>query len=492
MTACFTLLVGGCINANEVTKVKTIDTYNIKMISENKRLVQIDATFNIVDSFLFMSGNGPVAERWVDYVRDLTVKTNKGVNVRVKKTKDHKWLIYAKAGEQVTINYQIILKHDEIEWPGGLDGVAFVNEWGVFYSGRSLFIMNGKDRENIHVNFYIPDAWDVATPWLQKGSKEHSFVANNYFDLTESLVFAGTFEKFSLNEKDLNILFVLGGDSIVKKKEQYAKIATQIMKFYISTMGGLPKSSKNIPFSKMLVLINESDNTDGEVIGSHINLLVKSNGGMQDQLIGWFLFAHEFFHLWSGKTIVNETTKEEWFKEGVTNYYVMKALYNIDVVNEEGMTMVMNNLFYKRYSNDPELGKMSIQEAGSTFNKDKHWGLVYGGGMFAGISLDMMIRNQTKNVKSLDNLMQSFYQIYGGTEKTYTTNDLLEKVNELGGMDLTSFFEKYIIGADEIKIEEYLQYAGFDIEKKDGNLIFKKKKNMSEFQKALMQGFYGK
>ena len=63
-------------------------------------------------------------------------------------------------------------------------------------------------------------------------------------------------------------------------------------------------------------------------------------------MISRFIFAHEFFHLWNGKSMVPDDQETEWFKEGFTNYYTLKALYHVGLLNDTAYFSVLNNLFY--------------------------------------------------------------------------------------------------------------------------------------------------
>ena len=47
----------------------------------------------------------------------------------------------------------------------GIDGVAYATDWGVFYTGRSLFILNGDEWKNITIDFIMPSEWHITTPF---------------------------------------------------------------------------------------------------------------------------------------------------------------------------------------------------------------------------------------------------------------------------------------------------------------------------------------
>jgi predicted metalloprotease with PDZ domain len=240
-----------------------------------------------------------------------------------------------------------------------------------------------------------------------------------------------------------------------------------------------------------LVLINQSENIDGEVIGNHLSMFINPAGNAMDQMIGWFMFAHEFFHLWNGKTLRFTNTETEWFKEGVSNYYTIKALNQTGFINEEIVLGMMNNLFYQRYVNDPGYGTLSPSVAASGFDKDKHWGLVYGGGLFAGIAMDMEIRHRSENTSSLDDLMRDFYRQYGGTDQLIGQEDIVTKANQLGSTDFSGLIKEHIEGPKPISLAPYLVFAGVSAEAVEDQLQFTHRKEKTDLQAAIWQGFLG-
>jgi predicted metalloprotease with PDZ domain len=352
------------------------------------------------------------------------------------------------------------MSHERHAWPGGIDGVAFVRDWGLFSTGRAILITNGHDRKDIHVNFDLPHNWNATTPWTRLNRRPNSFVARDLEDLRESMLLAGTHKEFTIRRNGFELIFALGGKDIVASEAQYRSMANGVMDYYIALMGGIPNPPPSNKFSRSVVIINPGKDTDGEVIGNNINIILDPRGDAGSQVIGKFIFAHEFFHLWNGKSIIPKDSTDEWFKEGFTNYYALKALRRIGAIEEKDVFDTLNGLFYKRYSGDPALGRSSIRGVASGDDKHKHWGMIYGGGLFAGICQDINIRTATSNRKSLDDLMRSFFKRFGGTDATYTTADTIAALKALGGTDQDNFFARFIYGVERIPIETCLSNAG--------------------------------
>ena len=257
-------------------------------------------------------------------------------------------------------------------------------------------------------------------------------------------------------------------------------------------MGGNPIPAPGNDLSIAMVMLNQSEQVDGEVIGNHLSMFINPEADMQNQTIGWFMFAHEFFHLWNGKTLRFADTSTDWFKEGLSNYYTIKALNQIGVVNEDITKMVLNNLFYQRYLNDPGFGSLAPAGAATPERKDKHWGLVYGGGLFAGVCMDMEIRNNTNNKVSLDDVMRKLYKDFGGKDKLIDIATLNQYLNKFGKTEFEEFINKYVTGTKAAPLEEYLAYAGVNVDTAQGQLTLSHISNKSAQQQMFWERFLGK
>lgn len=484
-------LVVGC-NAKHTSQDKT-DTYIITFSSSNPHVVKVDAKITLEDSLLYMSSNGPVPERWKDYITDLHVTSDSGKDIELTTFENDGWLVKGNHDNVIiNLSYTLNVNHEEKDWPGGIDGVAFVREWGVMLTGRSLFLMNGTDKNSITVTFNLPETWRISTPWQKSSVTEISYIVENLNQLQESILFAGTFEEFEITRENFTLVFALGGDGIARDKPRYSKLATESLNYYSKLLNGSPNPASEKNHSRMLVLVNRGENVDGEVIGNNINLFINPDAESQDQTIGWFIYTHEFFHLWNGKSITFEGTESDWFKEGITNYYALKALFNAGMVDEKMVMNILNDLFYNKYTNDSGYGKLAPAYVASGFDKDNHWGLVYGGGLFAGICIDMALRQNSNNQVSLDTVMRNLYSKFARNEQSVNNKILLDEINSLTETDFTQFFSDYITGTQIIPLGEYLKNAGIKVTTNNKSLVLVHESEKTELEFKLWEGFLGK
>lgn len=466
--------------------------YQITVDEKQPSVLHIEAKLALQDDGLYMHEDGAeqFPRRWANFVRNLVVRDSKSNSVTVDELPDAKWKVRVPSDRQISLTYDVVLDHEAHTWPGGIDGVAFSRESGIFATGRTFLIMNGQNTRNIPVSFRLPAGWRATAPWTPKAA--NSFIARDLTDLRESMISLGTHQEFTVKRKGFELVFALGGRGIASQMPAYEKLANGVLDYYIKLMGGIPKPPPSRPFKRIVVIVNSGKDVDGEVIGNHISMILDPEAGAFSQVISKFIFAHEFFHLWNGKSINVTTTKEDWFKEGVTNYYMLKALLHTGAITEKDYLDTVSNLFYKRYAADPGFGKQSMRDVASGVSKDKHWGLIYGGGLFAGMCQDIAVRRATGNRKSLDDLMRAFFKKYGGTDTTYTTADLQSYLTALSGTDQGDFFNRHIVGTGPVPIDKCLSEAGFDSKITNGELVIVRKSGLSGATESILNGVLGR
>ncbi|MCH4824006.1 hypothetical protein ML462_12575 [Gramella lutea] len=468
------------------------DNYLLTYSPIEKGVIAVTANLTLEDSVLYMSQNSSKWRNFPDYVKELRVTDNSEQLVNTQFQDSAKWVLRnVRAGDRVKVKYELHVDHEEREWPGGIDGVAYKRDYGIMTSGRALFVMNGRNKKKIKVGVELPEGSKISTPWREKDGEENYFEITNLEDLQESFLFAGTHDEILMNRESFTLKFVLGGKTLSQQKQKLVNTANQLLDYYIKLMGGIPEPASGTSLDQCLVIITENDKTDGEVIGNHISMFMDADGEPQAQMIGWFIFAHEFFHFWNGKSLRFEGTRSDWFKEGVSNYYTLKGLNQVGFIDEAGYKTMLNNLFFQRYINDPGLGEKSPVFSADGFSKDNHWGLIYGGGLFAGIASDMMIRHNSSNEKSLDDLMRYLFKEYAGTDQLIDNSTLKKHIMDLGFKEFDDFFDTYLSGTKTIHLDPYLKYAGAEVIQEGENLSINVREERSELQAEIWEGFLG-
>ena len=447
-------------------------------------------------ALLFMTHEGPYPTAYAPFVQNLRVIDEAGNNLSVQPCtpfqilrcglwrgweRGQKWLVDAQPGTAVRVEYDLSLTHDRVEWAAGLDSAAFVTEWGAFFTGRSLFVMNGRirspfvaanvawmegpivpavdSRRDVSVRFVLPEAWRATAPWQPTAAGD--FVARDLIDLSESMIMLGQHESFVTRRGGTETVWALGGDAVIVASEPLRAGAEFAQAFYTDLLGGPPIDQKRQPFERVVVIINAGDAVDGEVIGHHLSLIVDGAEdvlALDDNLVmPAHTVLHEFFHLWNGVTVAS-TSDAEWFKEGLTEYYSLRAAREFGYLSQEDFLAVLTK-HYQRYITDPGFGELSLRRAGR--DKHVHHGLVYSGALFVGLALDLQIRQATQNERSFDDVMRAVYAEYAASGRALNTAAVQRIAEEQSGLDLDDFFARYVSGTEAIPVAEYLALGGW-------------------------------
>jgi predicted metalloprotease with PDZ domain len=345
--------------------------------------------------------------------------------------------------------------------------------------------VNGEDRKNIQVDFDLPEHWRVTTPWLRQSTETQTYSVADYNNLSTSILFAGTHRQLSIRQGQFELLLALGGDKILAQESVFIDMAQGVLQYYTDLMGGIPRLQTQGELIKSVVIINPSGKTDGEALGNNISLLLESDGDQMSQVIARFIFAHEFFHLWNGKSFTPETDETEWFKEGFSNYYTLKALHHIGYLDDASYLDMLANFFYKKYDSDGGVGSLSMTDGEL---KHDHWGLIYSGGMFVAIAQDMPIRSASKNEKSVDDMMRFMFDNF--TDETYDIGDVERELSKLNNESQKDFFSRYIVGTERLPVSQYLELANIETILENGQTVFRIREEADKDKSEIRSGLF--
>lgn len=461
--------------------------YKITVPQDNHQIAIVTASLRPIDKTFYMfRGANQLPKRWSTFVSNFQIIGEDNQFIPFTAMEDGNWQLSTLPQGRVTFSYQINLEHEKHRWSGGVDGAAYSRDWGVFYTARSLFIVNGEERENINVEFDLPEHWQVTTPWQRPGSETQRFIVPDYDNLSTSILFAGTHKQLSIKQGQFELLLALGGEEILAQENVFTDMAQGVLQYYTDLMGGIPRLQTQDATIKSVVVINPSEKTDGEALGNNISILLEPDGDQMSQVIARFIFAHEFFHMWNGKSFTPQADDTEWFKEGFTNYYTLKALHHIGYLNDESFLELLANFFYQKYDSDDGVGNLSMSNGEL---KHDHWGLIYSGGMFVAIAQDMQIRSASNNEKSLDEMMRFMFDNYTGS--SYNIGDVERALNTLNNDSQEDFFNRYIVGTERIPLSQYLELANIETIQDNGQTIFRIREEPDKDKSKIRSGFFG-
>ncbi len=197
---------------------------------------------------------------------------------------------------------------------------------------------------------------------------------------------------------------------------------------------------------------------------------------------GWLSYiAHEYFHCFNVKRIrpialgpfdyeTENLTDLLWVSEGLTVYYEDIVMVRAGLMTPgeylERMSRAMS-----RFENTPGRFYQSAAESsletwgGSGFGGDRNTTIsYYDDGAMLGAMLDLKIRNESGNRKSLDDVMRALYRVfYGQKKRGFTDAEFREECERAAGAPLAEVFD-YASTTKRIDYAKYFAYAGLRVE----------------------------
>ena len=378
--------------------------------------------------------------------------------------------------EEFTLRYRV----DDIEqlenspW-FGLSDIDTARKIGFANTSALFGYPEGVDDISWRVTYIPPPGWKIAIALDETEQEDgaYTYEVDSYDDLVDAPVQMGDFQRWDFEVKGVpHAITVTGPAKITEVTAQEiiamtSRVVVMITDFF-----------DEIPYDFYLFQIYLEQPTQ-ESLGFGALEHKKSS----TYLMPWVpqprlaeslqaVIAHEHWHVWSPKLFHVRTlgpfdyrtppaTTSLWFHEGLTEYYA-HAL------------MARNGLITKSSFLDDFGGRMNSL-AGATqgesiaqLSAELPWRNInevyplYVKGPVLGLLLDIEIRRQTGNEKTLDDAMRHFNEEYGDHREgeTFGDDDIVPIIEEVTGASIRDFYDRYIAGTEGPPLGELLAAGG--------------------------------
>jgi predicted metalloprotease with PDZ domain len=354
---------------------------------------------------------------------------------------------------------------------------ADAHDRAVAYTARDLAFFNGTNvflypvgqgfAWPATVQIHAPADWRIATG-LTAGRTANTYTAANYHDFVDAPFIVGKFDFDSVRTGAVWVRlasFPAGG-----VREEWRQRTLRWMARLIPTEGAV---FHDIPFDQYTVLQLADTIVNGGGLEHHDSQLDGVTMDGNDYAYLPFLYAHELFHAWNVKRLRPadmvpyryddaEPTPWLWVSEGVTDYYGPLALVRSGIVADTAFESHMAGDMATVQSSVPiALGDASLSAwIGAA---DGTGGIYYPKGATAGLLLDILIRDASNNVHSLDDVMRALYDsTYKTRWRGFTSADFWGAVRRFaGGRSFADFDRRYITGREPMPIDSVLALGGW-------------------------------
>lgn len=349
-----------------------------------------------------------------------------------------------------------------------------------YFNGATLFmyVLSAKDQPH-RLKIVAPDGWRVTSPLALAPEADGYFTAPSYDVLIDSPTEVGTHKLLEFAVRGKTHRVAIWGEFEFdenKLKDDLSKIVEEGAKLF----GGLP-------YDQYVFLVHVQPGIGGGT--EHLNANVSQTRPDAFKSLRSYkgflgLESHEYFHCWNVKRIRplalgpfdyqhENYTRALWVSEGITSYYGDLILRRAGLSSSDEYLAGLSGLL-AGYEQQP--GRFIQSAESASFDAwIKHYRpdenspntvmSYYTKGEILGFLFDVEIRSLTAGAKSLDDVMRMLLENHGLPKPGFTDAELKATFEKAAGTDLTTFWNRYVSGNDEIDFGAYFNKVGLRLEK---------------------------
>jgi predicted metalloprotease with PDZ domain len=420
-----------------------------------------------------------------------------GNSVPLTKLDKHSWQA-ARCDGPLTLQYEVYALDLSVR-------AAHLDQSHGFFNGTSVFLrVLGQDNVPHVVDIRRPDgapykAWRVATALPELKAKRYGFgtyVAADYDELVDHPVEMGTFALASFNAHGVPHDVVITGRV---PNLDLARLTADLKPICEAQIALFDPEQRRAPMARYVFLAMAVGDGYGGLEHRASTALICARADlpgtaapqeMSDGYRGFLgLCSHEYFHTWNVKRIkpaafapydlqVEAYTPLLWLFEGFTSYYDDLMLLRSGVIDETAyfklLTKTVNNVLRGSGRTKQSVADSSFDAWTKYYRQDENAPNAvvsyYTKGSLLALALDLTIRSETHGSKSLDDVMRILWQRYGrdfyahgkvaGALRGVTAAEVEALIDEVSGLKLKRFFQRYVRGTEDLPLAKLLAPFG--------------------------------
>lgn len=388
------------------------------------------------------------------------------------------WSI-ANGGRPFSVDYRVFADELSVR-------TSYVDDRFALLNGSSVFMyVVGETARPAELALDLPSGWPAHTALDPAPNGPNAYLARSYDELVDSplLLGAAQVRTFEVAGKPLEFVYLAPAGSNADL-DRIAADAEQVVRSFARTLNGLPFDR----YSFLMI----GDPVGGGGLEHHDSTAMIVDPWIYSKPEGYAstarLVAHEFFHVWNVKRIHDEVlgpfdyareTYSEllWFHEGLTETMEMRALLRAGLLSPQ---LYLNHLSssWTAYTRKPgrnhtPIASLSREAWIKNYKPAANHGEIsisyYEKGDLIGVCLDLSLRlrgNANRTGGSLDGLFRRLWALRDPSTGTIaiTLDDIVDAASAEAGEDMRWFFDRYVLGTEELPLPELLARAGFDVE----------------------------
>ncbi len=402
----------------------------------------------------------------------LNVSEKNGNSLAWEKITKDRWRVRLNGASDIKVRYRYYARQMDA-------GGSWVDENQVYINFiNCLMYAEGYLEEPCEVVLNLPENYQLACGLPQP--HRHTLSAVNYYRLVDSPLFASaTLEHLSYQVADSTFHIWIQGE-VTLAREKLVNDFRSFTQAQVNMLGGFPDPEYHfllqaLPFQHYHGV--EHWNSTVMTLGP----TEKIPNELHPELIG--LASHELFHVWNvirirpTELLPYDFTRENYFPtgyvaEGLTTYYGDLFLARSGFFTPEQFLAELTRTFNRHFTLGNTAALSLTQSSfdlwldGYTAGVPGRKVSIYHKGALAALILDLEIRKETNNRKSLDNVVQLLWERFGKRGIGYSHEDYVQLAEEVAEKPLQDYFDECITGTAPLhqRLAAALSWIGCDLE----------------------------
>jgi predicted metalloprotease with PDZ domain len=453
--------------------------YNVSMDQPASNTFQVTLTCSGLDANqydfkipVWMPGYYQILN-YADDIQNLKVSDLKGNPIKWEKANHNTWRLYTNGLNAIQVSYDVKTVRSFV-------ATNYVNAERAFIAPTGMFMhIADHIKMPVTVNIKPYSGWNKVATGLEKiKGKQFSYYAKDFDVLYDSPILIGNLEEMpAFTVQDIPHYFIgykLGDFDKAAFMADLKKVIVEA----VAVIGEIP--FKDYTFIAIGPGGGGIEHLNSSAVAFSGSESFDKPGGRRTMLS---FLGHEYFHHYNAKRIRpielgpfdydnGSRTNMLWVAEGITTYYDEMLLRWAKLESSEDLLAGFQQTI-KKYETSPGSSFQSVAQAsydtwsdgpfsrvGDEVNKTVSY---YDKGPVMGMLLDFKIRHETKNKKSLNDVMRTlYYTFYKKENRGYTEEEFRKVCEQTAGVALDEFFS-YIYSVKRPDYAKYLQYAGLTI-----------------------------
>ncbi|UOQ77109.1 PDZ domain-containing protein [Hymenobacter sp. 5516J-16] len=392
--------------------------------------------------------------------------------LRVEKVTKNTWRIYHPKARNFAVRYRVYAFELSVR-------TSFIDAAHGYLNGTSVFMYPAEEKQLPSTLEVKPAAgWSQVSTSLKPAGGTFTYRAANYDELADSPIEIGNQKIYTFTANGTPHTVAMFGDP----KVDTARLTRDMQRVCEQAQKVVGQN----PLDRYVFIVHNIDRGTGGLEHLFSTTLSVSRNAYSSEA-GWKgflgLVAHEYFHLWNVKRIrpvalgpfnydQENYTRMLWVSEGGTEYFSNLIVQRAGFVSPDEYLGDLSNGI-NRVENTP--GNRQQSAAESSFDawikyyrpneNSSNTGIsYYDKGEVIGAVLDLMIINETKGQKNLDDVMRYLYdQYYKKLGRGFTDEEYQDAVAKVAGRRFDDFFRRHVYGVETLPYEQALGYAGLQL-----------------------------